>query len=425
MENLFNDIANGILKKTIRENAGLESYYGESNYQEFNNNYGNFDIKELRSKLQKKFKKDKIFSECIGTHPNFLDIGNRKVEQYIVSVFIDIKGSTKLATIKGLSLEEVREIKNKILTTAIAIFQVFDGHIHRLQGDAIFAYFGHKMKTKSDAIIDSLNAVTVLNYIFSEYVTKQFEEKGYPEIKIRAGIDFGDDKEVLWSKYGLGNCEEITTTSIHTDLAAKLQNRAKSNSVMIGDNVKEFLDIPKEFYSVKMKQKNLEKVEEKYILEHSEFRYKMWEFNWKKYSIRFPQLENESNNLPIKRLTYVEGKDYIVECYHKEPEEKIWKLYNQNLGAIPKKHELKFNLKIQDPIINLLGKNIIWEVNNRGKEAEEAKEDLNFVYKTSLDGDCICPQQTAYKGHHYMKMIIKGQSGQILGESYFGIYVRN
>jgi hypothetical protein len=229
----------------------------------------------------------------------------------------------------------------------------------------------------------------------------------------------------LWSRYGIGGCTEITTTSIHTDLAAKLQNKASSNSIMIGENIKEYLDIPEEFYSIKTIQKDLKEVEEKYILKHSEFKYRMWEFNWKKYSTRFPQLENKTNNLPVKRLSYVEGKDYVIECSYREEEESNWKLYNQNLGAIPKKCELKFCLKIHDPTINLLGKNIIWEVNNRGKEAEEAEKELNFIHKTSLEGDCICPQQTAYKGHHYMKMMIKGQSGQILGESYFGIYVRN
>ena len=67
---------------------------------------------------------------------------------------------------------------------------------------------------------------------------KYFENVlGVSSLKIRIGIDFGDDDEVLWSKYGIDNINEVTVTSLHADLSSKLQNKASENSIMVGENV--------------------------------------------------------------------------------------------------------------------------------------------------------------------------------------------
>jgi adenylate cyclase len=101
------------------------------------------------------------FSTSIGVHPDFEDlVDTDSRNQYICSLFLDISGSTKLGL--KFPLSTVRFYKNAILKSAIEIFQVFDGHIHRLQGDAVFAYFGHKNMKKSDAIINALNAAALM-----------------------------------------------------------------------------------------------------------------------------------------------------------------------------------------------------------------------------------------------------------------------
>ena len=110
-----------------------------------------------KEQLRELVGKQRKYPEEIGSHPDFANLQISECEyHYIVSVFVDIKGSTVLAA--KLPLEDVRFIKNGILVTAIDIFQAFDGHIHRLQGDAIFAFFGRKDISKANAIIDALNA---------------------------------------------------------------------------------------------------------------------------------------------------------------------------------------------------------------------------------------------------------------------------
>src|SRR5699024_8124224 len=65
------------------------------------------EIRELFGKM------GEIFSESIGTHPDFLNIENTIEYQYICSLFIDISGSTKLAL--KYSLDKVKLYKNGII----------------------------------------------------------------------------------------------------------------------------------------------------------------------------------------------------------------------------------------------------------------------------------------------------------------------
>jgi len=64
-----------------------------------------------------------------------------------------------------------------------------------------------------------------------------FERYNLPPLEIRIGIDIGDDKSVLWSAFGIDRIEEITTTSVHRDLTAKLQDKSPINSILIGENI--------------------------------------------------------------------------------------------------------------------------------------------------------------------------------------------
>jgi adenylate cyclase len=426
--NIFEKITNNIIteglkkeiisKNQIKKNSILDTYTKQFALESIQ-----LEEKEsfnLKRELRLYFNKISKYEENIGDHPDFIHLTNNTEKHYIVSVFVDIKGSTKLATLKGLDLEEVREIKNRILTTAISIFQVFDGHIHRLQGDAIFAFFGRKDKDKEEAIVDALTAVTILQFVFKNSISKFFEAMDYPKIDIRTGLDFGDDEDVLWSKYGVAGCNEITTTSIHTDLAAKLQHKAGANKIMIGDNIKNMLDLPNDFCDIKTYRENSEEKKDEFILNYREYKYKMWVFNWEKYISFFPQLP-QNNFLPTLHQ-WQPYKDFLVICYYKD-QDGMWKEYQRNSTALSKNYSLKFEVTFSDFGLKMLCNEIIWEVNNRGNEASENENSLVFRTKNKDNNIFECSQMTAYKGHHFMKVTLKS-NGRIVGEDRFGIFIK-
>lgn len=74
--------------------------------------------------------------------------------------------------------------KNAILRSAIEIFRLFNAHIHRLQGDALFAFFGHKNMKKSDAIINALNAASLLQEFNRTALTEFFEQHNLSPLKL-------------------------------------------------------------------------------------------------------------------------------------------------------------------------------------------------------------------------------------------------
>ncbi|MBB3111786.1 class 3 adenylate cyclase [Paenibacillus phyllosphaerae] len=351
-------------------------------------------------------KPDECFSFSIGSHPDFCDLRDDEFQyHYIVSMFIDISGSTRLGL--KFDLPEVRFYKNAILKSAIEIFQAFDGHIHRLQGDAVFAFFGHKGMKKADAIINALNAASLMQAFNKTTLTNFFEENGLEPLKIRIGIDFGDNESVLWSKYGIGDTTEITTTSIHTDLAAKLQSRANGNNIMIGENVYTYLDLPESFLDVKTYQENYQVVEDKYIIKSPA--YSMRLFNWNKYL-------NQFSFLPKEGADVITSPDHFeIKCYVLFDGNEIE--YRSNSFALEKGLRLKYVLetKFVKPSY------IKWRVENTGEEA--TKEGALSFTMDSYNDRLECYQTTKYNGHHNMVCSLFHRDNTLMAKDKFGIYV--
>ncbi len=341
--------------------------------------------------------------ETIGTHPDFRHLeGTDRVENhYAVSMFVDIKNSTAIY-LKTKDLVWTKTFKNTVLRLVTIFMQVFDGHVHRLQGDAVFGYFTWRDKSKEDAIIDALNAASFLLYYINNGLNPEIERLGYDPLKIRVGIDFGDDEEVIWSEYGLPPATEVTTTSLHTDLAAKLQNRASSNTIMIGDNIRVLLDLPEEFIGVKTYQKNNETKEDRYIIDKPEKRYRMWIFKHQKYLKYFPYLESDIFSMHCK----ADNEEYFP-----------------NISALPKGKSLTF--EVSHPLtVPYRGTNNIrfeWEKINRGKEAEEIGQSGKLPAAETRGN--IAHEETAYKGHHIMICKVK-QNNRVVETLKFGIFIK-
>ena len=173
-----------------------------------------------------------------GDHPDFAYLRHSKevkCQHYIVSVFVDVKNSTNF--FRKYSHDQIAMIIQTIQSAAIHTCSLFDGHIQRQQYDGLFLYFGGKNKSKAEAIDDALKAVAFFTYFIKYELPEIFDANELDKIYTRAGIDFGDDDEVSWYVFGVNGCSELTTVSLHTSLAPKMQSYAKHNGVVIGENL--------------------------------------------------------------------------------------------------------------------------------------------------------------------------------------------
>ncbi|HEY8660106.1 MAG TPA: adenylate/guanylate cyclase domain-containing protein [Hanamia sp.] len=230
----------------------------------------------------------------LGLHPDFRHLkGTSEVEyHYIVSVFIDIKGSTNLH--REYNLEEIYVITNTIQSAAIHTCLALGGHVQRLQGDGVFAYFGGKSVDKDTAVKNAVLACSMFTYFVENDLNKFFAMDEIQNIKTRIGIDFGDDPTVLWANFGIMDVSELTTLSLHTSVACKMQIYAKPNGIVVGQNIKDRLGVDESCFDLVKNSKG--EVEKRYIYidERKNFRYTQYAFDWHRYLKSLPFINSDA-----------------------------------------------------------------------------------------------------------------------------------
>lgn len=277
---------------TAMDSVSLESNNTSSSNQEF----------QIQSNIRSLFGKHGVTVPAIGGHPdfNYLEKEAKQEHGYAVSLFVDIKGSTKLGVI--YTPAEVFWIKNQIIKCAIETVLAFDGHVHRIMGDAVLAFFRGNDISPQDSAINAINCGAYLVEFMKSVVSPKMQTYGVQEdVGIRVGIDYGKHEEVIWGMYGYAGSSEVTATSYHVDVAAKLQQKASKNRVMVGQSLVELLDLHDEVIGYKTSGGG---EPERYVTpnytnrENKAKNYKQFEVNHGKYFDLLPKPEDDA--LPIK-----------------------------------------------------------------------------------------------------------------------------
>jgi adenylate cyclase len=280
-----------------------EAVSTDSNKAKFNESFDDLRLKRSRSEFRDLLSKSKrteplaslntlqeffpakvSYQQKLGCHPDFAHLRDSTdtEEHYVVSAFVDIKGSTN--PFKKFDKETVFLINNAILSAGIHTALIFGGYIHRLQGDGLFIYFGNKSISKEEAVQMCLRAVSLFTYFVKYDLQNFFSEQGIENISVRSGIDLGNDEDVLWGNSGIENISEITTCSLHTNLACKMQGKANSNGIVIGQNVKD--STPENFQELfTLVSKRTEDERDRYIfrVDEKKFFYSQYDFDWFKF----------------------------------------------------------------------------------------------------------------------------------------------
>lgn len=265
-------------------------------------------------------KKKAKYHERLGSHPDFsyLKTANTTEHHYITTMFIDIKNSTAL--FKKYYPAAVASITTTIQSAAIHTCWYFDAYVQRLHGDGLLVYFGNRSMDVKTSANNALTAAAFISYFIKNDLKNIFIGQGIENIYTRIGIDTGLKEDVLWHQAGMGECSEITTCSLHTSLAAKMQGQAGSNGIMIGDNVKAHTTISQDLFTNKKFVNDGKTLEYVYEIPEDKFRYKQHDFNWEKYLRTHPQIiaddngmlyfstKDESSNLAVQRnLDYLKS----------------------------------------------------------------------------------------------------------------------
>lgn len=258
-EDLFEAVNSRSTSIAVAKSASMEAMDSKSLKESFGSlPSGPQEEFFLQTQIRPIFGKEGVNTSPIGTHPDFLGLEGTETTQnhYACTMFVDIKGSTRLSLLYPLDF--VYKFKNAIIQTCVEIIRSFDGHVHRLMGDAVMAFFGGNSTGKEDAVADAINCSITLRSILEESIKPWMERQGLEakDFGFRVGCDFGDDHEVLWGSFGYRNVGEVSATGLPVDMASKLQGLAGKNQTMLGQGLLEFVNWPAKYSEIKTREEN-------------------------------------------------------------------------------------------------------------------------------------------------------------------------
>ena len=115
-----------------------------------------------------------------------------------------------------------------------AVIRQHHGYVLKFVGDAVIGYFVADENSKFPAD-NAVNCAKSMNTVIQKGINPILNQYDYPDLMVKIGVDFGQNIVV---RYG---ADEINS---HVDLmgpamniAAKIQNMAKPNQILIGFDV--------------------------------------------------------------------------------------------------------------------------------------------------------------------------------------------
>ncbi|WP_312605300.1 nucleotide-binding domain-containing protein [Kosakonia cowanii] len=418
---------------------GMEAHEGHvvELSESFSTSPSNFIEYDYQKEIRPYFEKLGLNEHTIGTHPDLIGLTGLGAvhSQYIVTMFIDIRKSSRLSLL--LPLEQAYVVKNRILQACIDIVRALDGYPHRLMGDALMAFFGRSNVSKEDAIADAINAAATLRLILTEYIFPSLNEDLGTEIDlgVRIGLDYGSEDEVIWGNFGLGESCEVTALGLPVDMTAKLQQLADKNTAMLGQGILEYIDFPEEYTKPKMQAKE----ELKYIVPNITNK----EGKPINRRIRLLNMAGYQELLPFKlndkkmASAVLYPNHFKFECFVFEDGKEV--LYSSVSRFLPKERDLKFKLKIYPGLGDI---DILFCKRNHGLEA---KDDLSEDYSIRIVNDELVkiknanslsllkedeyhvltlPEGTSFRGLHTMEVIVKNENATLYYRNIIGVYIK-
>ena len=188
-------------------------------------------IKKAQERVFNSIKNDIEYPPFADESEHFLrNHVNSRVRIFVM--YVDLVGSTNLT----LSLPEdkvVKVISSFAQEMAYTVTQ-FGGYMLKFVGDAVLAYFN----AENDLIYPADNIVNCAKSmlrVITESINPVLSESGYPELAAKIGIDHGENIVVRYGSDKRKSHVDILGPSMN--MAAKIQNMAKPNRLLIGEDV--------------------------------------------------------------------------------------------------------------------------------------------------------------------------------------------
>ncbi|MCE2498459.1 MAG: adenylate/guanylate cyclase domain-containing protein [Nitrosopumilaceae archaeon] len=147
-------------------------------------------------------------------------------------IYVDLVGSTQMAL--EISPEKVAIIMSSFAQEMAYVIKQYNGYVLKFVGDAVIGYF----VTEANQLLTADNAVNCARSMISvirDGINPILDQYDYPELKAKIGIDSGQSIVV---RYGSdAKMSHVDLIGPVMNIAAKIQNKAAPNHILIGSDV--------------------------------------------------------------------------------------------------------------------------------------------------------------------------------------------
>jgi PAS domain S-box-containing protein len=197
------------------------------------------NVNKIKSTF-KKYVSENIVDELLNTEQS-LELGGGKNK--VCMLFCDIRGFTAMS--ERMNPEDVVSLLNNYFQAMIDVVFENNGTLDKIIGDELMVLYGVPIESENDP----QKAVNTAKEMFVklEEFNRNISSKGYPEIKVGIGINYG---EVISGNIGSDRQMNYTVIGDNVNLAARLCSHAKPGQIVISKSVFESLDDKSGFESM-------------------------------------------------------------------------------------------------------------------------------------------------------------------------------
>ena len=150
----------------------------------------------------------------------------------MIVLYVDLVGSTKMTL--ELPEEKLAIIISSFAQEMASVIKQFDGYILKFVGDAVIGYF--VVQDNSLRIADNaVNCAKAMITVIEKGINPILNQYDYPDLMVKIGLDYGQNIVI---RYGSDKEKsQVDLIGPPMNIAAKIQNLAKPDQILIGDDV--------------------------------------------------------------------------------------------------------------------------------------------------------------------------------------------
>jgi len=148
----------------------------------------------------------------------------------MVVLYVDLVGSTTMTL--EMPPEKIAIIISSFSQEMASVIRQHHGYVLKFVGDAVIGYFvGEGMHIGDNAV----NCAKSMISIIQKGINPILNQYDYPDLMVKVGVDFGQNIVV---RYGADvEHSHVDLMGPAMNIAAKIQNMAKPNQILIGSDV--------------------------------------------------------------------------------------------------------------------------------------------------------------------------------------------